>query len=137
MAGRQVNFAGDPGSIQDNRGGKTRNLSNEERSYIVEKMVLRKENKFPMAQIQTSFETTFRKSVGLTTIDYIWKKWNTRHIIKDDILGKSGRKRTVRTIQNINEVQRVLLNEKEFGAEETRSSCIRNDVGIKSLALTT
>merc|ERR1712150_174212 len=87
------------------RLGKGRNLTMDEKAFLVEEMVrrgvLRESNiKCTLESIQERFYFKFSYVIGIRTIQYNWKKWWLNRSTENTINKCSGQKMTIRTDAN-------------------------------------
>ena len=79
-------------------------LTSEERKVIVEEMI---KNNSP-TKVRRYLLTHHQKKVARSTIIKIFKKWNDRSAIRNLNKGNSGRKKTVRSEENIESVKQAV-----------------------------
>ena len=82
-------------------------LTSEERKVIVEEMI---KNNSP-TKVRRYLLTHHQKKVARSTIIKIFKKWNDRSAIRNLNKGNSGRKKTVRSDENIERVKQAVSGE--------------------------
>lgn len=82
-------------------------LTSEERKVIVEEMI---KNNSP-TKVRRYLLTHHQKKVARSTIIKIFKKWNDRSAIRNLNKGNSGRKKTVRSDENIESVKQAVSGE--------------------------
>ena len=106
-------------------------LTDEQKCFLIRQV----HQKQPFKLICEEFSEQFGRKITKGHISYTLNRFRNKNSIADLRTTNSGRKRSVRTDENIEMVRNLLINEMDMSVDSKRASVRRNNLDIKPTSL--